>query len=214
MRTQLEHAIKDQPHGEHTDVFVELLEENQRLSSIADKLLLLARADAGRLLPGRSAVDLGKLVTDVSSDYAILSQERSVTVEGVVEPDIWVRGDAALLRQLAFNLFDNALKYNTPGGWIRYRLVALSSDAQFSISNSGPPIPAASRRMLFDRFFRLDESRDRDGGGAGLGLSLCREIAHAHGGSIMLSESAATENEFILQLPAVEPHANHAEGAE
>jgi heavy metal sensor kinase len=203
MRTQLEHAIKEQPFGGQTAVFVELLEENQRLSSIADKLLLLARADAGRLLPDRAAVDLGRLVADVADDYGVMAQERSVKVEGDVEPEIWVRGDAALLRQLALNLFDNALKYNMPGGWIRYSLAGTSTGARLSISNSGPPIPAASRRMLFDRFFRLDESRDRDGGGAGLGLSLCREIAHAHGGSITLADIVSTENEFLLELPAI-----------
>lgn len=213
MRAQLEHAIEDHPLGEQTSVFVELLEENHRLSSISDKLLLLAKADAGRLLPCRAEVDLSKLVADVADDYRIMAKDRSVTVEGGVAWGVWVRGDAGLLRQLALNLFDNALKYNVPDGWIRYDLSSASSGARLSISNSGPPIPESARSMLFERFFRLDESRDRDGGGTGLGLSLCREIAHAHGGNIVLARAAFAENEFLLELPSIEPQESHAEEA-
>jgi signal transduction histidine kinase len=73
---------------------------------------------------------------------------------------------------------------------------------KFVIANSGPPISEESRRMLFDRFFRIDESRDSSGGGAGLGLSLCREIARAHGGGIGFSRALADGNEFLLELPS------------
>lgn len=204
MRTQLEQAIKESPTGEQTPVFVELLEENHRLSSIADKLLLLARADAGQLLPGRSQTDFGQMVSDVADDYRIMASLRSVTVEGTGEGEVFVVGDPALLRQLVLNLFDNALKHNVVNGWIRFSLVKTAAMVRLSISNSGPPIPAAARQMLFERFFRLDESRNRgDGGGAGLGLSLCREIARAHGGSIVLVDSPS-ENEFLLELPMMD----------
>jgi heavy metal sensor kinase len=213
MRAQLEQAIKDHRLSGQTGIFVELLDENHRISSIADRLLLLAKADAGRLLPSRAEVDLSKLVADVADDYRIMAKDRSVTVEGGVEWGVWVRGDAGLLRQMALNLFDNALKYNVPDGWIRYHLASASSGARLSISNSGSPIPESARSMLFDRFFRLDESRDRNGGGAGLGLSLCREIAHAHGGNIVLARSGSAENEFLLELPSVEPHVNQVENA-
>ena len=204
MRTQLEHAIKDHPSGEQTAVLVELLEENHRLSSVADKLLLLARADAGQLLPGRVKINLSRLIAEVADDYDIMAGDHDVQVSGNVAPDIWSDGDAGLLRQLALNLFDNALKHNVHGGSITYQLTATGSVAQFSIANSGPAIPETARGSLFNRFFRLDESRDRDEGGAGLGLSLCREIANAHGGSISLADTS-TENEFILELPTVEP---------
>ncbi|MGH8047956.1 MAG: ATP-binding protein [Chthoniobacterales bacterium] len=201
MRAQLEQAIKDHPRGDQTAVLVELLEENQRLSSVAEKLLLLTRADAGRLLPGMVAVDLSSLLADVVNDYAIMTNERSVSLAGELQPGICVRGDEGLLRQLLFNFFDNALTHNVEGGWIRYGLLLSPEGVKFTIANSGPPIPESSRRMLFDRFFRIDESRDRSGGGAGLGLSLCREIAHAHGGSVSLSRALADENEFLLVLP-------------
>jgi heavy metal sensor kinase len=202
MRTQLEHAIKDHPSGEQTPVLIELLEENHRLSSVADKLLLLARADAGQLLPGRVKINLSKLIAEVADDYDIMARDRHMHVSGRVVPDIWTDGDEGLLRQLARNLFDNALKHNIPEGSIAYELTSDSETARFSIANSGPSIPEEARSSLFDRFFRLDESRDRNEGGAGLGLSLCREIAHAHGGTIVLADAQA-QNEFILKLPSV-----------
>jgi signal transduction histidine kinase len=202
MRTQLEHAIKDEPNGSQTGVLVELLEENHRLSSIADKLLLLAKADGGRLLPGRADVDLSKLVAEVAEDYGVMAQDRGLKIDGDIAPAIWIHGDRGLLRQLAFNLFDNAVRHNIPEGWVRYHLAGEGAMVRLSIFNSGSSIPESHRDLLFERFFRLDESRERDVGGTGLGLSLCREIVHAHGGRIVMRPGAlSSENEFMVELP-------------
>lgn len=203
MRSQLEHAIKDHPQGEQTKVLVELLEQNQRLASISEKLLLLARADAGRLLPGLARLELSTLVAEVAEDYGIIAVEQGLAISGEVEPGVLAEGDEGLLRQLVLNLFDNALRHNIVGGWVRYRLSRIPEGAALSVSNSGAPIPERSRSLLFDRFYRLDESRDSAAGGAGLGLSLCREIANAHGGSIRLASSGEAGNEFRLELPAL-----------
>lgn len=201
MRGQIEHAIRDHPTGEQTGILVELLEENQRLSAIVDKLLLLARADAGQLLPGRVPVDLSALLEEAAADFGIIAESRGLDFRGQVSAGIWTDGDVGLLRQLAFNLFDNALKYNVPAGSVCYRLEASGGKAEFAVANSGPGIPQNARSRLFERFFRLDEARNREVGGSGLGLNLCREIAAAHGGRIFLSTAAADENEFVVELP-------------
>jgi signal transduction histidine kinase len=205
MRAELEAAIKADPTSPQAAVFVGLLEENQRLAAISDKLLLLARADAGRLVSDFRTIDLSALVEEVADDFGIIAGSAGVAIDGVVGPQILVAGDGALLRQLLLNLFDNALKHNEPNGWIRYRLEGETDCARFSIANSGPPIPSAVQSRLFERFYRGEGGRDADRRSAGLGLSLCHEIAAAHRGRIALSASTAEETAFVVEMPRAFP---------
>ncbi|CAN5734393.1 hypothetical protein BH09VER1_BH09VER1_39700 [soil metagenome] len=200
MRGSLEEEIRADPQGPKTLRFVELLEQNQRLASIADKLLLLARADAGKLLSQAETFNFSELLQEIVEDISILADHRHLRLETVVLPDILVSGDRSLLRQLLLNLFDNAVNYNVSSGWIRAELAGPPGHPIFTISNSGEIIPDPQQRRLFERFFRANSSRDRQSGGAGLGLSLCREIALAHGGELTLLSSNSNGTVFCLAL--------------
>jgi signal transduction histidine kinase len=189
MRGLLEQAIQAEPSGRNAPVLVSVLEENQRLAAITEKLLLLARADAGELVAMTERVNLSELIEDIASDFAILAESRTLTMECKIANGVFVQGDAHLLRHLILNLFDNAATHNQSGGWIKMCLETVASQTTFTISNSGPPISEAGRARLFERFYRAAASRRRHEGGAGLGLSLCREIAAGHGGSLSLVES-------------------------
>jgi two-component system, OmpR family, heavy metal sensor histidine kinase CusS len=200
MRGGIEEAIQADPSGRDAPLLVSLLEENQRLAAIADKLLFLARADAGKLLAGSENVNLSELIQEISEDFSILADAKGVRLENQIDLDLSVTGDRSLLRQLFLNLFDNAVNHNINGGWILARLQREGSNAIFSISNSSEVIPVEMQTRIFERFFRASESRDRQSGGAGLGLSLCHEIALAHGGELKLVTADTNGTMFRLNL--------------
>jgi two-component system, OmpR family, heavy metal sensor histidine kinase CusS len=203
MRGSIEEAIQANPSGQDAPLLVNLLEENQRLAAIADKLLFLARADAGKLIAGSDKVNLSELIQDIADDFSILAEAKGVCLKNHIDLDVCVKGDKSLLRQLFLNLFDNAVNHNINGGWILARLQREGSNAIFSISNSSEIIPLEMQTRIFERFFRASDSRDRQSGGAGLGLSLCGEIAFAHGGELKLVTSDTNATMFRLSLSKI-----------
>lgn len=201
MRGEIENAIQEDPCSQNAALLTNLLEQNQRLSAVTEKLLLLARADAGHLLSKLQPLDLSAIIQDVADDFQLIAEERSISVRCDIMQSIGINGDEVLIRQVLLNLFDNALKYNTSNGWIHAQLERTQQSARFIISNSGSSIPSTAQNRLFERFFRAELARDRESGGAGLGLSLSSEIAVAHGGRLQLLGSDQGGTRFLLELP-------------
>lgn len=201
MRGTIEEAIQAAPGSPQAPGLVSLLEENQRLVAITEKLLLLARADAGQLSADFQDVDLSAMIEDIAVDFTVIAEERGLRIESNVASAVGVEADVSLVRHLFLNLFDNAVRHNHPGGWIRCSLTKDDDRAIFEIDNSGPPIAEAARTRLFERFFRPEAARDRVTGGAGLGLSLCSEIASAHFGSLTFVGSDVGGTTFRFEMP-------------
>jgi signal transduction histidine kinase len=201
LRGEIEEALRsDQFNGEQEKLLIELLEQTSSLQKIADDLLLLARFDAGKSTVLRDPVDLSTLVGEAGEDAELLAAPGQIRIHLDVMPNICVPGDAHLLRRLLLNLIDNAVRYNRTSGEVRLTLGREGPDAVFRIANTGSGIPEDRRGELFQRFFRLNVDRNRSTGGSGLGLSLCREIAVAHQGRIVLSRSEHDCTEFIVYL--------------
>lgn len=166
----------------------EMVDELHRIKSILEKLLLLARMDAGQFQVYRSPLCLSTVLESIVEDIQALAPE--VVVESRIEPGIQVEGDAALLETAIQNLGSNAVKYNlTERGRIEIELTRQGETALLAISNTGPGISAGEREKIFERFYRTDQSRSRETDGLGLGLSLAREIVQAHHGTLELAES-------------------------
>ncbi len=222
LQGELDNAIQAAPAGSGEQrLFTGLLEEVRNLKAIVRKLLLLARADAGRLSLNAEEMDLGALVEAAAEDVEVMAPDRHVEVAAARQ--VSVRGDADLLGQAVRNLTSNAVKYSPAGGLIRFEVGAAGEAASLRLTNTAAPIPPAARDRIFDRFYRLDASRSRldasrsrSAGGSGLGLSLAREIARAHGGDLVLepdSPGAAGDSEhsrsecvtvtFTLTLPRI-----------
>jgi heavy metal sensor kinase len=200
LQGHLEEAVRNEPAGSERQASMsKLLEEVQRLKTIVGKLLLLSRADAGRLSLSTAPVDLSEIVEEVCEDSRILAPSLNIAAE--IEPGVGTNADEALLRQALQNLSSNAIKYNVKGGKVRCRLRKKGDSAVFTIWNTGKPIPESDRDRIFDRFHRVDASRSRKVGGAGLGLALAREIARAHGGDLTLEPPKDGWVGFRLVLP-------------
>ena len=160
-----------------------LVEQTQRLSSITASLLLLARADAGRLRLDTAEHDLTTLTEACVEDARILAEGRSVRVECELPATATARVDTLTFSQIISNLLDNAVKYNRPGGEVRVSLKDLGSVWRMHVANTGPGIASEYKDRLFERFFRAEHSTEETG--QGLGLSLALELAHAHGGDLV-----------------------------
>lgn len=176
-----------------------LLDEVQRLKSIVQKLLLLARADAGRLPIDRATVNLSEQIASLCEDAAILGP--NLVIRRELATDVRIEADSALLMQALRNLVDNAVKYNVDGGLIEIRLEVAGSHALTTIRNTVRPDAVLDPARIFDRFYRGDPAHGRQVDGAGLGLSLAREIARAHGGDLEFGGLRDGVVEFRLTLP-------------
>ncbi len=200
LQGELEAALQSAPAGSAEQTrYAQLLEEIQRLKAITHKLLLLSLADSGRLKLDLQPLDFTEAVENVIADAEILAD--GLTLEKSLQPAVRVRADADLLQQVLQNLAVNAIKYNQPGGRIRFELTSDATRVQLRLGNTGPGIPAADREKVFERFYRGDPSRNRQTEGTGLGLSLAREIVRAHGGTLELESTTDGWTWFCARLP-------------
>jgi len=176
-------------------------QEVDRMHQIIDQLLLLARFDAGKVSADFTTVNLSQFLHEMAEDVDLLGARSELNITPQISPDINIRGDAGQLHRLFLNLFTNAAKYNRPHGSLGYRLAVAGDRAKFTVSNTGPVIASADSEKIFERFFQADASHTVHG--SGLGLSLCREIAHAHGGTIHLESSSTVATTFQVELPTI-----------
>ena len=178
----------------------ELLEEVQRLKVIIRKLLILSRADAGRLDISFEAVNMSVLVESVLEDAEIMAPH--LRIEQRIRPGLIIQGDPQLIRQVVQNMVSNGIKYNLrEKGLLRLYLARKSGAVRFRVVNTGPAIPPNKRNRIFDRFYRADTSRSNRVPGSGLGLALALEITRAHKGRLVLDPPADGLISFTLSLP-------------
>jgi signal transduction histidine kinase len=179
-----------------------LLDELRRLARIVDGLALLAKADAGQVTLNLETVRLDELVRDNFADAQILAEPQGIRVELAACEEITLPGDRHRLRQLLLNLADNAVKYNQPQGRIIMGLRRLTGAAEFTITNTGPGIPAEMLPRVFDRFFRGDPAHSPTVDGCGLGLSIAQWIVSAHGGTIQIASVPFETTTVTVRLPS------------
>ena len=200
LQGELDAAVQSARVGsEEQQRYSGLLEEVQRLKAIVQKLLILARADAGRLDLHLEAIDLSAMLESAAEDAGALAPH--LQVEKQIVPGVIVKADPDLMGQVVRNLTSNAVKYNHENGLIIFQLSERGNKAHVTISNTGVPIPAKDREKIFDRFYRVDQSRSSTVPGTGLGLSLAREVVRAHKGELRLDNAMDNLITFSLILP-------------
>jgi signal transduction histidine kinase len=196
LRSQLEVA---RAHPDRADWLLtsdDSLAEIDRMERLVRDLLMLARADAGGLKIGNDPVDLAQLARR-EADRVRRRGRVTVDDSGIVDGE--VLGSADWLGAVVRNLLDNAERH--AASIVTVELANHGPSVEMAVANDGPSIPTEARDHVFERFARLDESRDRDAGGAGLGLSIARDVLAAHGGTIEVADSPDGAR-FIVRLPA------------
>ncbi|MDP2827108.1 MAG: heavy metal sensor histidine kinase [Sulfuricellaceae bacterium] len=182
---------------EYREALASSTEEVERLARMVSDMLFLARSDNGLAALEREPVDLAAEVRDLFDFYSALADENGLSL--MQEGNARVSGDKLMLRRAMSNLLANAIRHTPRGGVIKVAIEPDESGARLRIENPGETIPPEHLPRLFDRFYRVDSSRQHLGDGAGLGLAITQAIIQAHGGKISVrSLDGVTCFEFYL----------------
>ena len=189
--------------AEHPDVLPEtaeflslLQEQTERLTQMTKTLLEMSNLQQ---VARNEQIQLAPMIEEIFTDLAPLAEEDGISLE--VEGDGVMTGSDALIYRLLFNLTENAVKYNRPGGSVRISVTQEPEKLLIRVSDTGCGIPDEFQRSIFQPFFRVDKSRSREYGGVGLGLSLVWEIANLHGGSVWVEKSSEKGTTIAVDLP-------------
>jgi heavy metal sensor kinase len=203
MRTTTEVSLRTSCDiAEYREAQSQILEELEKTSELVEKLMLLARADAGVEALQRSPVNLADSLREACRQGRILAEAKQVTFpEDIAQTPVIVEGDSHGLRRLFLILIDNAVKYTPPQGLVTVSLMSSNGFAVAEVRDTGIGVAAEDLPYIFDRFYRADKARSRELGGVGLGLSIARWEAEAHGGSIAVQSTVGKGSVFQVRLP-------------
>ena len=192
-------VIREKPRKaqDYQQALSDISDEVERLRSLADDLLRLARGDTGADSI-RETIGLTDLLRDVADSVRPLAETKGLTLTCSVGEGLTLRGDSDALIRLFVNLLDNAVKFTELGN-INLEAHAEAAEVIVTVRDTGIGIPAAHLPHVFERFYRVD--RSRSGRGTGLGLSIAQEIVRAHGGRLELQSSPGSGTEAVVRLP-------------
>jgi signal transduction histidine kinase len=175
--------------GEQRGTVAGLIEEADALLSTFSALLRIAQIESGNRRAAFATTDLATIVSDVCEFYEPLAADRGLHVNVRLSAPCTTVCDRDLLFQAFANLLDNAIKYSPSGTTVQVQLQQEPSGVEVVFADQGPGVPVAEREKVFQRFYRVEESRSGHPGN-GLGLSLVQAVIALHGGSILLSDNA------------------------
>ncbi len=205
LQTQLELFPDEHPDilPESAAFLASLQGEVQRLSRLTHALLDMSDLQS---VPRDDVILLSPMIDEVFADLAPLAERSGVSLSREGE-DLTITGSDMLLCRLFFNLTENAVKYNRPGGAVKVSVQHGDGQAVIRVADTGRGIPQELWQSIFQPFFRVDKSLSRELGGAGLGLPLVWEIARLHGGRVWVEESSEAGSVLAVTLPLCAPEA-------
>lgn len=201
--TQTEIALSQhRTQKELEDILYSSLEEYGRMTKMVSDMLFLAQADNNQLIPERVMFDLSAEVGKVFDFFEAWAEERNITLQFTGQLCL-VEGDPLMYRRAINNLLSNALRYTPEGRIVSVSIAEREDYFELTVENPGKPIPEDHLPRLFDRFYRVDPSRQRKGEGSGIGLAIVKSIMTAHHGKVRV-ESDAVSTRFTLSLPRLD----------
>jgi signal transduction histidine kinase len=198
----LQASLRNGGEAEDGEIVDSALRSSRRMGRLIADLLLLARADAGRL-DTHQRVDLAQIAGDAAAEAAPLMGDRELIVEN--DRPLRVEGSRDELHRMVLNLLDNAIRHTPAGSCVELTLREEEDDAVVEVADDGPGIPKAARTQIFDRFVRgLGPSDTARGTGTGLGLAIVSAVAASHGGSVEVAEASSGGALFLARIPLAE----------
>ena len=158
-------------------------EESERMVSLVRDIVELSELDEGKAAEAFERLDLAALAADTASLLRFSAEQSNVTLDVSVQ-SAYIMGSRTLVEELVYNLCDNAIRYNVPGGSVSVSVLPADGYAALTVADTGIGIPKESHARIFERFYRVDKSRSRRTGGTGLGLAIVKHIAKLHRASI------------------------------
>jgi len=202
MRAELDVSLMDRSRTPAERAVLESVREDvDRMTRTVSGLLLLARADEGKLELIEGVVELEREVEGAARPLRAMAEAKGVRLEVDGQPSR-TDGDPQRIQQAITNLIENAIEFTPPGGQVTVNTWQRGNEVGVTVADTGAGIPAEAQPHVFDRFYRADPSRSRESGGSGLGLAICREIVTAHGGRVWVQSEEGKGSAFSLALPA------------
>jgi len=200
IRSEAEVALSRERTPEEYRAALEIVRsESAHLTHLIEGVLTLARADARQIRIADEPFSLTAVVLESVRTAGTLARARSVELEPRADGLMPMRGDPELIRRMLLNLLDNAIKFSDAGGRVHVTAEANGSNYIVRVADSGRGIPETDQPKIFDRFYRADPARVRDG--QGLGLAIVRWIAEAHHGTVRLASSGPGGSVLEVTLP-------------
>jgi len=212
IRAHLENLLDgvEEPDVETLQV---MLAQSERLGRLVEQLLDLSKLESGDVPLRRESVALAPLVSRVMSEIEVASSGRDVDVASDLPEDLpQIEADAERMHQVIFNLVDNAVRFTPEGGAVRIVAQQHNGSIEVRVADTGVGIPPEALPRLFERFYRVDPARARDGGGTGIGLAIARSVVEAHGGTIRAESLPGKGSTFTFDLPIASPAAPETNG--
>jgi heavy metal sensor kinase len=210
MRGELENLAQDtQLRIDTRESLGSVLEEVERLREIVEGLLALSRLDVGEPPAELARFDLAQLAASTAEQMSLLAEDKHLTVVCELSEEVPVEADRARIKQVVVNLLDNAIKYTPRGGRIGLSVARDGDFAVLDVTDNGIGIPAEALARVFNRFYRVDESRSREQGGAGLGLAIVKSICAAHGAEVQVTSTPGKGSRFRIRQPLALDRARH-----
>lgn len=195
----------ERTNSEYRELLSDIIEEASSLRILVNQLLLLAETESEHLKLHKELVRFDELVDRSMDMFSGAAEYREITLDCEALPEVTVEGNRQHLRQVIYNLVDNALKFTRAGGCVTVSLEidSIANQMKFAVRDNGPGISAEDLPSVFDRFFQ--GHRPRTGGadarGTGLGLSICRAVVQSHNGTIEVTSELGKGTQFIVTLP-------------
>ena len=191
---------KERDPEEYRALLASHLEEIDRMSQIIDDLLLLSKADTGKMQLNLSEIDLKDLILQVYVGMKIFAEKKDVALVVDDLQDARLKGDELKLRRMLWNIVDNGIKYTNSGGRVEISSASDDGYVRIYVKDTGVGIGDEDIKYVFDRFYRADRARKRESG-TGLGLSISKWIAEAHRGAIEVESHPPSGSLFSIKLP-------------
>jgi len=173
----------------------------KRMARIVRDMLTLAHADAGEQKLRKEELYLNDLVEECCKAAQALAAPKHIHLSCESGEDVLIQGNEELLRRMVVNLVDNAILYTPDGGSVSVKLQSKATRARLVVADTGVGIPPESLGRVFDRFYRVQDSRMRSTGGSGLGLSIVKLAAESHQGSVEVKSELDRGSTFAVSLP-------------
>jgi signal transduction histidine kinase len=204
IRSSVEVALNsDRTRDEYEELLLDVIDRSAALETLVNQLLLISESEADRFKLEREPVRFHDIVARAMEMFRGVAESRELTLSLNRLDESVVPGNGLHLRQVVNNLIDNSIKYTPTGGRIDVNLTAANGTCRFTVRDTGPGITPTDLPHIFERFYRADRSRTRDGSpdGNGLGLSICKSVVTAHDGEIHCESHLGTGTTMTVTLP-------------
>jgi signal transduction histidine kinase len=201
IRANAEVLARNPTLADDQELAEDLVLETDRMNAVLSDLLLLARLDVGKVPIDDKPFDLGVIIAETAGRFKTRAEGEGILLEAQTEGLLHARGDPAIAGQILAALLDNALRFTPSGGCVSILGRLAGDQAEAAVRDSGPGIAPKHLPHIFERFYRADAARTREGGGTGLGLAIARDMAYAQGGELTAENAEGGGAVFRLRLP-------------